>query len=53
VEGFSGSVLKNGSWNGLIGALARREAEVTITGVIMTPTRTEVVDFSIPVFLSR
>jgi ABC-type amino acid transport substrate-binding protein len=53
VERFSGSVLSNGSWNGLIGMLARREADVAITGVIMTPMRTEVVDFTLPIFLSK
>ena len=45
--------MNNGSWNGLIGFLARREAEVSITGVIMTAMRTEVVDFTLPIFLSR
>jgi hypothetical protein len=53
VEVSSGSVLNNGSWNGLIGVLGRREADVAITGVIMTPMRIEVVDFTIPIFLSR
>jgi len=53
VERSSGSVLNNGSWNGLIGVLARREVDVAISGVIMTPMRTKVVDFTIPIFLSR
>jgi hypothetical protein len=52
-ERSSGSVLNYGSWNGLIGVLARREADVTIAGVIMTPMRTGVVDFTIFIFLIR
>ena len=53
VERSSGSVWNNGSRNGLIDFLARREADVAITAVIMTPMRAEVVVFTIPIFLSR
>jgi hypothetical protein len=37
----------------LIGVLTRQEADVAVTGITMTPARTEVVDFTLPIFLSR
>jgi hypothetical protein len=37
----------------MIGMLARREADVAVTGTTMTSMRTEVVDFTLPIFFSR
>ena len=35
----------NGSWNGIIGMLQRREVDVGVTGLGITPERVEVADF--------
>jgi ABC-type amino acid transport substrate-binding protein len=52
-DSFSGSLSADGTWSGLIGVLARREADVAVTGTTMTPKRAEVVDFTLPIFQSR
>ena len=43
-----GAVTENGSWNGMIGMVERGEVEVAISSFYMTPSRKEVVDFTVP-----
>ncbi|PSN41922.1 hypothetical protein C0J52_06810 [Blattella germanica] len=45
----NGVKLSNGSWNGIIGLLDRKEAEVSCEGLSMTPGRAEVLDFMVPI----
>ncbi|KAJ9589166.1 hypothetical protein L9F63_028050 [Diploptera punctata] len=41
--------LANGSWNGLLGLIQRKEAELTSEALTMSPSRTELVDFIAPI----
>lgn len=52
-DNFAGSLADNGSWRGLIGVLSRQEIDVAVSAITMTPMRTEVVDFTLPIFLNR
>nr|XP_014341697.1 PREDICTED: glutamate receptor ionotropic, delta-1 [Latimeria chalumnae] len=41
-----GHQLPNGSWNGMIGELINRKADIAISAITITPERESVVDFS-------
>ncbi|XP_028331156.1 glutamate receptor ionotropic, delta-1-like isoform X3 [Gouania willdenowi] len=41
-----GSQLPNGSWNGMIGELINKRADVAVSAITITPERENVVDFS-------
>ncbi|KAK7918673.1 hypothetical protein WMY93_009957 [Mugilogobius chulae] len=41
-----GSQLSNGSWNGMIGDLINKKADVAVSALTITPERESVVDFS-------
>ncbi|XP_072439689.1 glutamate receptor ionotropic, delta-1-like isoform X2 [Chiloscyllium punctatum] len=41
-----GSQLPNGSWNGMIGELINKKADIAISAITITPERENVVDFS-------
>ncbi|XP_016297622.1 glutamate receptor ionotropic, delta-1-like isoform X1 [Sinocyclocheilus anshuiensis] len=45
-DGKYGSPQANGSWNGLIGELMGKRADVAISAITITPDRENVVDFS-------
>uniref|UniRef100_A0A9J8D7I8 Glutamate receptor n=2 Tax=Cyprinus carpio TaxID=7962 RepID=A0A9J8D7I8_CYPCA len=45
-DGKYGSPQANGSWNGLIGELIGKRADVAISAITITPDRENVVDFS-------
>ncbi|XP_069672059.1 glutamate receptor-like [Periplaneta americana] len=49
----NGILLKNGSWNGVVGFLQRREANATIMSVSMTAARSRVLDFVGPIFTAK
>ena len=42
-----GTKLPNGSWNGIIGELQRRNADVGLCGLAVTEQRSKVVDFTV------
>jgi len=48
-ENFWGVELPNGTWNGIMGVMARLEADVTINGLVATSARKSVVDFLAPI----
>jgi len=48
-ENFWGVELPNGTWNGIMGVLERREADVSIHGLVATSARNSVVDFLAPI----
>jgi hypothetical protein len=48
-EKFWGVELPNGTWNGVMGVMARREADVTSIGLVATSARMRVVDFLAPI----
>ncbi|XP_067881332.1 glutamate receptor ionotropic, delta-1-like, partial [Heterodontus francisci] len=41
-----GSQLPNGSWNGMIGELINKKADIAVSAITITPERESVVDFS-------
>nr|CAD7570763.1 unnamed protein product [Timema californicum] len=43
-----GSVLKNGSWTGMMGVIVRGEADVGLTRTYITPRRKDDADFTLP-----
>ncbi|KAL2082902.1 hypothetical protein ACEWY4_020675 [Coilia grayii] len=45
-DGKYGSLLPNGSWNGMIGELIGKKADVAISAITITPERESVIDFS-------
>ncbi|KAM9727602.1 glutamate receptor ionotropic, delta-1-like isoform 2-T4 [Menidia menidia] len=45
-DGKYGSTLPNGSWNGMIGELISKRADLAISAITITPERESVVDFS-------
>ncbi|CAH3015261.1 unnamed protein product, partial [Porites evermanni] len=47
-DGLYGAETENGSWNGMIGELIRKNADMIISDLTVTESREEVVDFSIP-----
>ncbi|XP_021000130.2 glutamate receptor ionotropic, kainate 2 [Parasteatoda tepidariorum] len=48
VDGNHGKRLDNGSWNGMIGELLRKEADIAIADLSITYEREEAVDFTMP-----
>ncbi len=48
-----GSLLENGTWDGLVGMLHRDKADVAAAGLAVTFQRNNVVDFSVPYGESR
>ncbi|XP_034464362.1 glutamate receptor ionotropic, delta-1 isoform X3 [Hippoglossus hippoglossus] len=45
-DGKYGSALPNGSWNGMMGELIGKRADLAISAITITPERESVVDFS-------
>ncbi|XP_061546405.1 glutamate receptor ionotropic, delta-1 isoform X3 [Phycodurus eques] len=45
-DGKYGSTLPNGSWNGMIGELIAKRADLAVSAITITPERERVVDFS-------
>ncbi|XP_028459066.1 glutamate receptor ionotropic, delta-1 [Perca flavescens] len=45
-DGKYGSELPNGSWNGMIGELIGKRADLAVSAITITPERESVVDFS-------
>ncbi|XP_036449582.1 glutamate receptor ionotropic, delta-1 [Colossoma macropomum] len=45
-DGKYGSPQSNGSWNGMIGELIKKRADLAISAITITPERENVVDFS-------
>ncbi|MEQ2276627.1 Glutamate receptor ionotropic, delta-1 [Xenotaenia resolanae] len=45
-DGKYGSALPNGSWNGMIGELIGKRADLAVSAITITPERESVVDFS-------
>ncbi|XP_069696795.1 glutamate receptor U1-like [Periplaneta americana] len=43
----------NGTWNGILGMMQRKEAEVTCEDLSMLPSRAQVVDFMVPLQKER
>jgi ABC-type amino acid transport substrate-binding protein len=48
-----GASSKNGTWNGVIRMLMDHEVDVAVADITMTSRRAPVVDFSIPLIISR
>ena len=48
-ENFWGVKLPNGTWNGVMGVMERREADVSTNGLVATNARKSVVDFLAPI----
>jgi hypothetical protein len=48
-EKFWGVELPNGTWNGVMGVMERREADVSSIGLVATSARRSVVDFLAPI----
>jgi hypothetical protein len=48
-----GAPSKNGTWNGVIRMLMDQVTDVAVADVTMTSPRAAVIDFSIPLILSR
>lgn len=49
VDNGTGSINPDGSWNGLIGMLLRKEINVAVSEFTVTEIRTHFVDFSVPI----
>ncbi|KAL9962089.1 hypothetical protein ACROYT_G031159 [Oculina patagonica] len=47
-DGLYGGETKNGTWNGMIGELIRKRADVAVAALTITERREKVVDFSVP-----
>ncbi|KDR17642.1 probable glutamate receptor [Zootermopsis nevadensis] len=48
-----GENLKDGKWNGVVGMLAARQADVSCSDLTMTTSRVDVVDFIEPIWTDR
>ncbi|XP_013791222.1 glutamate receptor ionotropic, delta-1-like [Limulus polyphemus] len=48
LDGEWGIQLSNQTWSGMIGMVQRKEADLSVDGIVITSDRKEVVDFSIP-----
>ncbi|XP_022243194.1 uncharacterized protein LOC111086069 [Limulus polyphemus] len=48
IDNKFGAKLPNGSWNGLIGMIQRQEAEIAVSDIGMSNSRSEVIDFTYP-----
>lgn len=44
-----GSILPNGEWTGVIGALQKRNANFTIMDLTIMDLRSKVIDFTVPI----
>ncbi|XP_064099396.1 probable glutamate receptor [Macrobrachium nipponense] len=49
-DGYWGALQANGSWNGMIGLLLTKKADIGLGPFGISPVRFEVVDFTVPVF---
>ncbi|XP_044180944.1 glutamate receptor 2-like [Acropora millepora] len=47
-DGQYGGVTENGSWNGMMGELVNKRADIALAGLTVTEVREKVVDFSVP-----
>ncbi|XP_078384348.1 glutamate receptor 4-like isoform X2 [Oculina patagonica] len=47
-DGLYGGETENGTWNGVIGELISKRAEIGVAGLTITERREDVVDFSVP-----
>jgi hypothetical protein len=52
-DGSVGALSKNGTWTGVIRMLVDQVVDVAVGDVTMTSQRVMVVDFSVPLLLSR
>jgi len=52
-ENEYGKLMKNGSWNGVMGLMARNEVDVTCVDLTMEPVRSDVVDYIAPLTNER
>ncbi|XP_063217656.1 probable glutamate receptor [Bacillus rossius redtenbacheri] len=52
-DGAYGQRKPDGSWNGVVGMVMRREVDVGLAPLTMTKSRAEVVDFAIPLLMSN
>jgi molybdate-binding protein len=48
-----GKQMENGSWDGIMGLMARGEADVTSVELTMEPKRSEMVDYIAPLLNDR
>ncbi|XP_015511066.2 probable glutamate receptor isoform X1 [Neodiprion lecontei] len=48
-----GSISPNGTWNGMLALLNERKADLAASELVMTSSRTQIVDFTIPIVSSR
>ena len=48
-----GSKNEDGSWNGMVGMLARKEADISTAGLTITQTRSEAISFAIALHENR
>ncbi|XP_046746480.1 probable glutamate receptor isoform X4 [Diprion similis] len=48
-----GSISPNGTWNGMIALLNERKADLAASELVITTSRTQIVDFTIPIVSSR
>ncbi|XP_073250677.1 glutamate receptor ionotropic, kainate 5-like [Porites lutea] len=47
-DGYYGAKTENGTWNGLVGELIGKRADVIVASLTVTERRAKVVDFSVP-----
>ena len=52
-EDVYGKQMKNGSWDGVMGLMARKEVDVTSVELTMERMRSEVVDYIVPLINDR
>lgn len=52
-ENVYGKQMKNGSWDGIMGLMARKEVDVTSVELTMDSTRSEAVDYIVPLINDR
>ena len=51
VDGYWGSEMEDGTWNGMVGMVERGEVEFGVSDFHITSDRSNVVDFTIPCLL--
>nr|XP_058964192.1 glutamate receptor 2-like [Pocillopora verrucosa] len=47
-DGMYGAELENGTWNGMIGELVGKRADIAVASLTVTESREKIVDFSVP-----
>ena len=52
-ENSYGKKMKNGSWDGVMGLMERKEVDVTSVHLTMEPMRSDVVDYISPLLNDR